>query len=166
MDARPSLILFNLSDSCCWVLFALLFTLLSFFGLFLFDSFSRLFGAFPRCSNIVLVHNPFFDNDKGLDLHVRTQPMLDGTYSFVYFLYNWAEILSQKMSRKSVEIPIGRKIDLIWWILMLHLGNKEQIRIKVASMVHVDVKGTHEEEWQIFETEAKLIQESRFPQHP
>jgi len=156
--------------------------------------------------------------------------MLDGTYSFVsnasvrigsdvlevvstgQHLFNGIEgaqlplQLSGNPVTKNVEEICrdsnGKKNCSYMMNFDVTLGNKDQIRIKVASnMVHVDVKGTHEnfsgssglmgtypakhhgkisrdginyiqdsdkfaEEWQVFETEAKLFQESRYPQHP
>lgn len=186
--------------------------------------------SYHGACDLVLVHNPFFGNGKGLDLHVRTQHMLDGAYSFVsnasvrigndvlevvstgQHLFNGIEgaQLPLKLSGNPVTKNVeeicrdsNRKTNCSYMMTFdVTLGINDQILIKVASnMVHVDVKGTHEnfsgstglmgtypakhhgkisrdgvnyiqdsdrfaEEWQVLETEAKLFQESRFPQHP
>ena len=175
----------------------------------------------------MLVRNPSFADGKGLDLHVRTEHMLEGAFSYISNAAlriggDVLEIISDGShfmnGEKDMELParlggypITKRVKeschgthgcSYATIFNVALMGKDTIQLTVASnMIHVDVSGSHEnfkgssglmgtypalhhgmiardgvsfiqepdefaEEWQVLDSEAKLFQEVRFPQHP
>lgn len=181
--------------------------------------------------DLVFIHNRNFDQGRGLDLHVRTEHMMNKAYSFISNAAlrigdDTLEVVADGRhfinGHLNAPIPtliggypvinyvkeVCRRVDehkgcYYYKQYNITLGPEDQIAIRVASdMVHVDVYGSHDkvtgsvgimgtypsenfhgkmardrvteildenrfaEHWQVLDTEPKLFQGPRYPQHP
>ena len=122
---------------------------------------------------MVFLHNPHFGGELGLDLHIRTEHMMDNAFSFVSnaALRIGDDVLEVVASGKhfinrvlNSELPallggyqVTKRVDekcmgsgerqRCWYTMIFDvaLGHRDHIIIKVASgMVHVNVEGSPE----------------------
>ena len=128
--------------------------------------------SYHGACDLVLVQNPSFAEGKGLDLHVRTEHMMDGAFSFVsnaalrigddvfevvsdgsYFLNGVkdaqlpARIGGFVLTKFVGKMCKGNTHNLCSDVTSFNvlLPGNDAVRFKVASdMVHVDVKGSIE----------------------
>jgi len=126
--------------------------------------------SYHGACDLVLVQNPKFASGKGLDLHVRTEHMMNGAFSFIsnaalrigkdvfevandgsYYLNGEknallpATLAGFLLTKYVGEMCKGKNNDKCSEVTSFNvaLASKDAIRFKVASnMVHVDVKGT------------------------
>jgi len=186
--------------------------------------------SYHGACDLVFIHNPRFSNWTGLDLHIRTEHMMNKAYSFIsnaalrigndvleviadgrHFINgNIGALLPANIGGYPVNKVVkqtcrGNQQNKMCWnsmIFSVTLGEQDMIQIKVASeMVHVDVIGTPSsvkgsvglmgtypaqrggkfardgttfvrnpdtfaQHWQVLNTEPKLFQGTRYPQHP
>ena len=125
--------------------------------------------SYHGACDLVLIQNPSFSDGKGLDLHVRTEHMLDGAFSYISnaalrigddileIVDDGSHFLNGKRDTELPErvggYPITKRVKETCHgthgcsyatIFNVALIDKDSVKFTVASnMIHVDVSGSH-----------------------